>query len=630
MLVLQSPTTYCKENTPIDDDVDETLSSQVDADDIDEERATVRHKGSTGQVVGGVLAALTVIAFAVLAAVLWWIDSKKDENGNGTASTEGPTDVFVNPPAPTIGNTRGHGAIVQNPTYGSGVFDDGSNTDGEGVDGYLEVVDGGSGSGNSSSAGGMPKKVPSETFDGFGGNNDKASDGLGGSGGGGSGSSSATSAAGGHDENFGGFEDDVAAAGSPEVSTNTSAKLKDILSRTQESSAHFVHQVVWFCTHKRDFGRLLKAMSPNGELEAIEFDAPQNDYLQKKKDRSAGAAMTIDELYEVAELVDPLFQVEMNGIAAAAGDGVTPKFPPGGLKGKDRAEQKARDDYGNTIAMLFDIVRMTFDCNTGDEVAAIVAAIKANPHVVQTIKGKNRCKNPTANGFFDIMMQVLFQFELGDGVTVEHVCEVQIHVRAATEYAKKNNSHGVYEFFRSFFAGSDETVRARMDDITKILGGSDSDDQVELSFLDTIDVATVEPRALFEEVAFNVVGSNDVKRLQALRNLADDYVQEFDLARCTGEIELQLEIAARGPDHKVVGALYCDLGNILYNISKYEEALSMMEKAQVILKRALGETHRVVGALESNMAGLYVMLARFDAAMELYQKSLTSKTKTLG
>ena len=405
------------------------------------------------------------------------------------------------------------------------------------------------------------------------------------------------------------------------------ARVKDVLSRANPKSAHFLLQVVRYCTHKRDFGRLLKETSPNGELEAIVFEAPRKDYRQKKRDRAAGTATTIDELYEVAALVDPLFKQAMEAIAAAVGGGVNAKFPPGGLKGKDRAAQKARDDYGDVVGMLFDIVRMTFDCAAGTEVAAIVAAIKASPHVVHTIKGKNRCKNPTANGFFDIMMQVLFQFEVGGGVTVEHVCEVQIHVRAATAYAHDNNSHGVYEFFREYFAGSDETVRARMGDITAILGG---DGQVEIPFLDTIDVASVEPKALFEEVAINVVGSDDVKRLKALRNLADDYLQEFDLATCAGEIELQLEIAARGPDHKVVGCLYCDLGNILYNISKYEEALSMMEKAQVILNKALGENHRVVGALENNMAGLYVMLARFDAAMELYQKSLTTKTKTLG
>ena len=413
----------------------------------------------------------------------------------------------------------------------------------------------------------------------------------------------------------------------------------EILSRVGESSAHFVHQVVWFCLHKRDFYRLLKHASPDGKLEAIEFDAPRTDYRQKKRDRSAGAVSTIAELFEVAEVVDPLFKVAMQKIAAVVGCGVAAKFPPGGLKGKDRAEQKAHNDYNGVLALLFDIVRMTFDCDTGDEVVAIVAAIKASPHVIHTIKGKNRCKNPTANGFFDIMMQVLFQFELGDGSTVEHVCEVQIHIRAATAYAKQNNSHGVYEFFRSYFSGSDETVRARMHDITAILGaapprftegGGAVEGDVEIPFLDVVDVATVESQALFETFIIDVVQSGDVRRLLPAADLFSNYTLEYELAFALLEAVRAVVVKQVGFGPAVVGAIYSKMAGVLKAQGKYAEAMGWFEKAQGIQVKALGEDHDDVGGTYSGMADVLNSQGKHAEAMAFHKKALRNRVKALG
>ena len=212
-----------------------------------------------------------------------------------------------------------------------------------------------------------------------------------------------------------------------------------------------------------------------------------------------------------------------------------------------------------------------------------------SPHVVHTIKGKNRCKNPTANGFFDIMMQVLFQFEVGGGVTVEHVCEVQIHVRTATAYAHDNNSHGVYKFFREYFAGSDETVRARMGDITKILGGRGGEGEGEIPFLDAVDVASVESAALFESLVVDVLQSGDVGRLDAAGALFRDVTLEYELAAVMYEKALAIYLKVLGPEDEEVANMYNNLSAVLEKQGEYEKAKAMYEKALTIKLKAFNQ-----------------------------------------
>lgn len=176
------------------------------------------------------------------------------------------------------------------------------------------------------------------------------------------------------------------------------AELQELLSGADESSMHFIHQMVLYFRNQRDFKMLLKIASPKRKLlENIKIKAEHKEYLQKVIDGSR-AVETLDELYEVATFVEQPFKEEMERVEASIGGSVTTEFPPG-LKKRGRAEEKARDDYDNNFGMLFDIVRMLFLCGTGAEMKAVAVALQKSGCFVHGIKWKNRCKYPTANGF---------------------------------------------------------------------------------------------------------------------------------------------------------------------------------------------------------------------------------------
>ena len=499
------------------------------------------------------------------------------------------------------------------------------------------------------------------------------------------------------------------------------ANVREILTRTKLGTAQFLHKVVLHCTHKRDFGYLLAKISPNQELEAIEFDPTRAEaeamaaakreailavptpklpqmaraaaarkaaaraaaaaaatanggggpadegggsgaaatteedptgntavvnatameaYRQKKRDRASGAVATIDELYEVAELVDPLFKAAMEEIASTYGGllgGVTATFPPDGLKAKDRALQRAHTEHNGVLSKLFDIVVMTFDCDTVEEVAGVVAAVKSNSHVLHTIKGKNRCRHPTANGFFDIVMHVCFQFEVGGDIAVEHVCEIHVQLREVAEYAEKSKAYGVSEFFRSFFVGgTDETLRERLVDMENILGGSGGGDSAEdggrkvVPFLGTIDAATADSKALFEKLVVDVLKSSDLKRLKPAADLFSKHAVENELALLMYKKILVIQSKAYCPDQAAVGTTYHNLANVLVNQGEKRKALGLYNKVLEIRLETLGPEHADCGATYNNIAVVLHSQDKKEEAMDMYEKALAISSKALG
>ena len=146
-----------------------------------------------------------------------------------------------------------------------------------------------------------------------------------------------------------------------------------------------------------------------------------------------------DNLYNVAERVLPAFTKMMNEIMAEAGEGVEAVVAT--LKLKERAEKKATNDYGTRecdgggppIGWVFDIVRGKFVCKSGTSMKKVVALLEKDPRIKATLNFKNRFRNPTANGYGDYLLHVVFQA----GILV-HVCEIQVHLRAVTEYVVVN------------------------------------------------------------------------------------------------------------------------------------------------------------------------------------------------
>lgn len=191
----------------------------------------------------------------------------------------------------------------------------------------------------------------------------------------------------------------------------------------------------------------------DGPQLALGFNAK---YLQQTTGARA-AVTTMDELYGPANAVRPEFVIMVNEIGAAVGGSVTVEVVP--LKDRARAQKKADDDYtdrvcvngqgdrvsaapGTALGWLFDVVRMRFMCNTAEEIRQVLAKVLADPRVKAVLNGKNRFAVKTANGFCDLLLHVLISVEAnGERVLIEHVCEIQIHLRPVTHYAVVASNH---------------------------------------------------------------------------------------------------------------------------------------------------------------------------------------------
>ena len=111
---------------------------------------------------------------------------------------------------------------------------------------------------------------------------------------------------------------------------------------------------------------------------------------------SSGPIDSIDDLYEIASLVKPIFEVEMEKIVSLTGLQAS-SLSVAPLKGQIRALEKARDDYsarvpGPGISWLFDIVRGMIICDSED---AIIRVIECVLHLdasspIEVIRLKNR------------------------------------------------------------------------------------------------------------------------------------------------------------------------------------------------------------------------------------------------
>lgn len=322
----------------------------------------------------------------------------------------------------------------------------------------------------------------------------------------------------------------------------------------------------------------------------------------------------------MAKKVLPLFEKMLNEIGTAAGADVVVKKAP--LKARGRAVKKAGDDYGEyecpnggpAVGWVFDIVRGTLSCGSIESIKAVVALLIKDKRITITIKFKNRFKNPTPNGFCDMLLQVVFA-ENG----LVHTCEIQVHLRPITEYAVKHKSHESYDYFRVLFQGSMNTVAARLKDMAAIVGPhfAPAEDGVAAA-------------AVLEDVVVDVLESKDGGRLKQLGFLMSDYLSEFDLAVYAYRAELAVQIEETGPEHADVGGVYNNMAIALELQGKYDEALEMYHKALDIQVKALGPEHANVGATYNNIGEVFRRQGKNDDALAMFQKSLDIQVKALG
>jgi hypothetical protein len=173
------------------------------------------------------------------------------------------------------------------------------------------------------------------------------------------------------------------------------------------------------------------ASAPAGVLEVVEIPTTsivsadgtlfKAEWMQQGLCERGQPVGSVAELFAAAEAVLPHFEAAMHAIGAQVGGSVEVKMAPG-LKAEKRVVEKATDDYGGrncgtvatpvvhaAVGWVFDVVGMKFMGGTAAEIQRVLAAVLAHPQVKVVLKGKNRFKHKTPNGFCDFMLQVVFE-----------------------------------------------------------------------------------------------------------------------------------------------------------------------------------------------------------------------------
>ncbi|GMI00105.1 hypothetical protein TrST_g4277 [Triparma strigata] len=211
---------------------------------------------------------------------------------------------------------------------------------------------------------------------------------------------------------------------------------------------------------KNKINRIAATVLPEGLLEQDRFksfkDLSEQDTDAKDLDDLFNEAS--DALPEFAELmrnivvefgidpdVYPLVEGEKIVDHGFAFKGLT--VAP--LKGRERTEEKVKNEYdGNHLCML-DLVRCSIIVETEEQLAGVLEKMLAMGIVVRL---KNRFANPLPTGIRDCLMNVRVS---------GHICEVQLHL--APIIKEKGAMHEFYNFFRDLYSGASESYAAIMD-----------------------------------------------------------------------------------------------------------------------------------------------------------------------
>jgi hypothetical protein len=105
-----------------------------------------------------------------------------------------------------------------------------------------------------------------------------------------------------------------------------------------------------------------------------------------------------------------------------------------GIKTRQRALDKVRDDYGGDASQIRDLARTTIVFQRLSQVRGALDAIKVRLKIVGKVK--DRFTTPTKSGYRDVLMNV----EMSNG----HVVEMQLHLEGI-EKVKSGPGHKIYE-----------------------------------------------------------------------------------------------------------------------------------------------------------------------------------------
>ena len=333
------------------------------------------------------------------------------------------------------------------------------------------------------------------------------------------------------------------------------------------------------------------ALLSNGRLLAIPWSGRNAVLVQPSK--------TLSGVYSFAEQAREVY-VDTVTAALAAADVDVGVFTCCGLKSKQRAREKAENEYDSRFERLVDVVRGMCVFTTEEELVDFFTALSNNGNI-KLLRVKNRFNPPNFNGYRDLLLNI--SVPVG---SENFICELQIHLQQIKESDALYKSHQAYEFFRAYFMGNADAVQKRLEMVL---------------LLPVNDVKTV------GELVNKVMADPDSYNLDGVILLLE-WMHEL---RHTERIRRFLcdKAAKRSKETGDYAARLADLALACDRQGKYSEAEPMYNEALDICRRLYGNDHPSVIMGLNRLAALNCAQADFYLSEPLYMEALQIRKRLL-
>ncbi len=295
------------------------------------------------------------------------------------------------------------------------------------------------------------------------------------------------------------------------------------------------------------------------------------------------------------------------------------------LKDRDRARQKAFEDYGENdpgpaIVYLNDIVRASIICITEDQIAGLLKAIYTTPNL-SVISVKNRFKTQCPNGYRDILVTAYVNFvvenndddddaKINDNI-YGFICELQIHHYDMYYASLENKTYQYYKYFRTFFGTSGRNpkqlslklkVLKKMDQISN---DSDQLDQFMRDFLES-----------------NGRASRELDRLivfyELFKKTKEHELAEMLLKNIMQQLKSRIQQLDPSTNNEAILQYKVKLVEILVHLSTHFRLLSRFKESQQYCEEALGECTIVRGRQTKECAIILLKLSDIYSCQNMF------------
>eukprot|EP00397_Hematodinium_sp_SG-2012_P005795 GEMP01005819.1.p1 GENE.GEMP01005819.1~~GEMP01005819.1.p1 ORF type:complete len:1000 (+),score=174.66 GEMP01005819.1:23-3022(+) len=379
-----------------------------------------------------------------------------------------------------------------------------------------------------------------------------------------------------------------------------------------------------------------------------------DQYPQRRADGKP--AQSARDLAEIGMLAMGPFAEKLKQVCKASGfqpedklimDPSMQRLQVAQLKSESRTDEKVMDDYHGDYSKVNDMVRGSILCKDVDQLKTTWDNLQKISGI-KVVRLKNRFRDALFTGYRDMLILISIDVIDPRGNTRGHVCEMQLHLEEIL--TRKEESHDVYEYFRTYFRGDIGSMVDRLKLLNEVseYNADNLDDLVKsannwtnLTRLQGL-VVLLDKMAVFDKaeqiavrqlkVAEDQLGIFHAETVVSLTNLGKVLKTQHKLKEAEPLLERTLEANERmhGPTHATTLNSVTDMARLFRDQNKLDKAVPLFERALKGKIKIYGADHRSSMTAMKDLAEIMRLQNRFDEAGHLLRKAAAGLTETVG